>query len=185
MPTWASLRHRLGSASTHSILNNGEFPFSVSQSTPRIKAGWFKLNLQRSKALSSTLVALYKHSFPCLLLVWNFPNDILLGKRIFNSHAYRSIWNTSMKVEKKVKVLVAQSCPALCNPMDCSSPGSLVCGILQARILEWVVIPFSRGSSWLRDRTQVSCIAGRFFTLWGTREPPNTSMSVCPAHSQN
>ena len=46
-----------------------------------------------------------------------------------------------------VKVLVAQSCPTLCNPMDCSPPGSSVCGILQARIQEWVAIPFSRESS--------------------------------------
>ena len=47
----------------------------------------------------------------------------------------------------KVKVLVAQSCPTLCHPMDCSPPGSSVHGILQARILEWVAISFSRGSS--------------------------------------
>ena len=52
----------------------------------------------------------------------------------------------------------------LCNPVDCSPPGSSVRGILQARILEWVAIPFSRGSSLPRDRTWVSCIAGRFFT---------------------
>ena len=50
--------------------------------------------------------------------------------------------------------------------MDCSPPGSSVHGIFQARILEWVVIPFSRGSSWLKDWTQVSCIAGQFFTIW-------------------
>ena len=54
--------------------------------------------------------------------------------------------------------------------MDCNAPGSSVHGILQARILEWVAIPFSRGSSWTRDRTQVSSIAGRFFTVWATRE---------------
>ena len=48
--------------------------------------------------------------------------------------------------KKKVKVLVAQSCLTLCNPIDCSPTGSSVCGILQARILEWVTIPFSRGS---------------------------------------
>ena len=64
----------------------------------------------------------------------------------------------------KVKVLVAQSCPALCDPIDCSLPGSSVYGILQTRILEWVAIPFSRGSSPPRDWTQVSYIAGRFFT---------------------
>ena len=63
---------------------------------------------------------------------------------------------------------VAQSCPALCNPMDCSPPGSSVHGISQARILYWVAIPFSRGTSWPRDRIQVSCIARRFFTLWAT-----------------
>ena len=65
-------------------------------------------------------------------------------------------------------VLVAQSCPTLCNPMDCSPPGSSVHGILQARILEWIAIPFSRGSSRPRDRTPVSCTAGIFFTVWDT-----------------
>ena len=54
--------------------------------------------------------------------------------------------------------------------MDCSPPSSSVYGILQARILEWVAIQFSRGSSQPRDWTQVSCIAGRFFTIWATRE---------------
>ena len=52
--------------------------------------------------------------------------------------------------------------------MDCSPPGSSVHGILQARILEWVAISFSRGSSQSRDRTRVSCIAGRRFILWAT-----------------
>ena len=60
-------------------------------------------------------------------------------------------------------MLVTQSCLTLCDPMDCRSPGSSVHGILQARILEWVAISFSRGSSQPRDRTQVFCIAGRFF----------------------
>ena len=81
--------------------------------------------------------------------------------------------------KQKVKMLVAQSCPTLCDPMDCSLPGSSVHGILQARILEWVAIPFSRGSSWPRDWTQVSCIAGRFFTIratgpWWTLGPANS-----------
>ena len=65
---------------------------------------------------------------------------------------------------------VAQSCPTLCDPMDCSLPGFSVHGIFQARVLEWVAISFSRGSSWPRDRTQIFCIAGRHFTLWATRE---------------
>ena len=68
-------------------------------------------------------------------------------------------------------MLVTQSCPTLYNPMDCSLPGSSVHGILQARIQEWIAISFSKASSQPRDRTWVSHIAGRFFTLWATREP--------------
>ena len=65
---------------------------------------------------------------------------------------------------------VAQACPTHCDPMDRSPPGSLVHGIFRAWILEWVAISFSRGSSRLRDRTQVSCIVGRHFTVWTTRD---------------
>ena len=61
--------------------------------------------------------------------------------------------------------LVTQSCPTLCDPMDCHLPGSSVCGILQAKILEWVAMPFSRGFSPPSNQTQVSHIAGRFFTI--------------------
>ena len=72
----------------------------------------------------------------------------------------------------KMCVLVTQSCLTLCYPVDCSPPGSSVPGILQARTLEWVAIPFSRGSSWPKDQTHVSCIAGRCFTIWAIREGP-------------
>ena len=65
---------------------------------------------------------------------------------------------------------LAQACPTLSNPVDCSPPGSSVHGILQARILEWVAISFSRGSSHPRDRTRVSYVAGRFFTVSQIRE---------------
>ena len=65
---------------------------------------------------------------------------------------------------------VAQSCPTLCDPMDCSLPGSSVHGIFQARVLEWVAISFSRGSSQPRDQTWVFHIVGRCFTVWITRE---------------
>ena len=72
-------------------------------------------------------------------------------------------------------VSVAQSCPTLCDPVDCSLPGFSIHGILQARILEWVTISFSRGSSRPRDQTWVSCIAGRGFNLWATREDCSTA----------
>ena len=67
--------------------------------------------------------------------------------------------------ERKVKVLDAQSFPTLLDPKDCSPPGSSVHVILQARTLEWVAISCSGGSSQPRDQTQVSGIAGRFFTI--------------------
>ena len=83
-----------------------------------------------------------------------------------------------------VKVKVAQSCPILCDPID-----YIVHGILQARILEWVAYPFSRGSSWPRNWTGVSCIIGGFFTNWAMREALmmaslETSVSVCESQSK-
>ena len=68
----------------------------------------------------------------------------------------------------KVKALVTQLCPTLCDPMDCSPPGSSVHGISHTRIWEWVAIPFSKGSSQPSEWTWVSCIAGRFFTIKAT-----------------
>ena len=65
---------------------------------------------------------------------------------------------------------VTQSYPTLCNPMDCSLPGSSIHGIFQTRVLEWVAISFSRGSSQPSDQTQVSHIVGRCFTVWAARE---------------
>ena len=65
---------------------------------------------------------------------------------------------------------VVQSCPTLCDPMDCSLPGSSLHGIFQAIVLEWIAISFSRGSSRPRDRTRVSRIVDRRFIIWATRE---------------
>ena len=73
---------------------------------------------------------------------------------------------------------VAQSCSTLCDPVDCSLPDFSVHGILQARILEWVSIPFSRGSSRPRNWTWVSRIGGRRFNLWATREAHKQSPNL-------
>ena len=76
--------------------------------------------------------------------------------------------NIIVKVKSESEVV--QSCPTLCDPMDCSLPGSSVHEILQARILEWIAISFSRESSRPRDRTWVFCFGVRRFNLWATRE---------------
>ena len=75
------------------------------------------------------------------------------------------------------KVLVSQSCPTLCDPMDCSPPGSFVHEISQVRILEWVAISFSRGSSQPRDQTHVSC-TGRWI-LVGHPGSPHVHLCCC------
>jgi len=102
-------------------------------------------------------------------LNWTELNWVLQKKSSAIS-GFRSYWR---KLTTESESEVAQSCPTLCDPMDCSPPGSTAHGILQARILEWVAISFSRGSSRPRDQTQVSHIAGRRFNLWAIREAMN------------
>ena len=102
-------------------------------------------------------------------LCYSCDSTLMLTKWLLQCQASH-LYTRSFKAWSGSESEVAQSCPTLCNPVDCSPPGSSVHGILQARILEWVAISFSRGSSWPRDRTQVSCIAGRRFNLWATRE---------------
>ena len=80
-----------------------------------------------------------------------------------------------MNIESESEV--TQSCPTLCNLVDCSLPGSSVHGMSQASILGWIAISFSRGSSQAWDQTRISCIAGEFFTDWATREGWHLSRS--------
>ena len=95
--------------------------------------------------------------------------DFVKWFQLFDSTFFGRIYGVIMMVCMHAKLL--QLCLVLCNPMDCSPSGSLVHGILQARLLMWIAMPSSRGSSWPRDRTCIpysSCIAGWFFTS----EPP-------------
>ena len=78
--------------------------------------------------------------------------------------------------------LATKLCPTLCNPMNCSLPGSSVHWISQARILEWVAISFSRGSSWPREWTHISCIGRRILERWATRE---AKRSICGSNYHN
>ena len=97
----------------------------------------------------------FKH-FPLHLEIF-FGIIYLISSKIPHLVVTRNFLWHGQKIESEVKI--TQSCPTLCNPMDYT-----VHGILQARILEWVAVPFSRGSSQLRDQTQVSHTTGTFFT---------------------
>ena len=77
-----------------------------------------------------------------------------------------NLWSTRLLSNHQLRVLGTHSFLTLGNPMDCSRPGSSVHGVLQARLLEWVAIPFFRRSSWPCDWTWVSHITGRFFNIW-------------------
>ena len=132
--------------------------------------------------------------FKLFMRIWDFMTPrSSMNLRILKSNkdekAYRK-WNqttaqvstcpsvnfSNRKKKKKItlKVNVSRSVVSnSCNPMDCSLPGCSVHGILQAKILERITFPVSRGSSQPRDQTQVSCIAGKFFTIWATREGQN------------
>ena len=97
-------------------------------------------------------------------------------------HLIITDWILRRLTQQKLKSEVAQLCSTLCDPMFCSLPRSSIQGIFQARVLEWVAISFSRGSSQLRDRTLVSRIAGRCFNLWATREACQLSVSHTYTH---
>ena len=109
------------------------------------------------------------HNKNPMKMLWKSDSSINSATNIPWAQKGRSISYSEYR-ELKVKVSVAQSCPTLCDPTDCSPPGSSVHGVSQARILEWVAIPFSRGSSQPKDQTQVFCITGRLFPIWATRE---------------
>ena len=94
-------------------------------------------------------------------------NGIARGK----GFSYFTKFLERLEAWQPVKVKVAQLCLTLCDPMDYT-----VLGILQARILEWVAFPSSRGPSQPRDQSQVSRIAGRFFTSWAKGKPKNTGV---------
>ena len=105
----------------------------------------------------------------CCTAEINIINQLYFKKINVKEHTVKSVLVTFCHCKSEV----AQSCLALCDPMDYSLLGSSIYGTFQARILEWVGISFSRISSQPRDWTRVSHIVGRCFTLWATREAPH------------
>ena len=133
--------------------------------------GWISLQTKGlSRVFSSTVV--WNHQFfgaqpsssgPSLTFVCATRKTIALTIQSFVGKVMSLLFNTLSESENESEV--TQLCPTLCDPMNCSLPGFSLHGIVQARVLEWVAISFSRGSSQPRDWTRVSCIAGRCFTL--------------------
>ena len=122
----------------------------------RIKEPWYIYTMQYYSAMK-------RNMFESVLRRWTNLEPIIQSE-VSQKERYKYC----MKVKSESEV--AQSCPTLFDPMDCSLPGSSIHGIFQARVLEWAAISFSRRSSQPRDWTQVSHIVGRRFTVWATRE---------------
>ena len=121
----------------------------------------FKLN--KNRATYSQVPREPEESFPFSL------NTLGEVEMIIQGEAMKALIHRGCLFSFEVKWSeVTQSCPNLCNPVDCSLSGSSVHGIFLARVLEWVAISFSRGSFWPRDWTLVSRIVGRRFTVWAT-----------------
>ena len=161
----------------------------------------WKISSCRHWGRKSTIYILAKRKPVCLLVTilltkhMHFSHKAILILRIQSQHkplrsglgptrlpptADQSQGWASGSFDQLVAVLITQSCPTLCKLMNWSPPGSSVHGLLQERILEQVAMPFFKESSQPRDRTQVSGIAGRFFTLWDTRE--NNYLSMKDSH---
>ena len=125
-----------------------------------------------SSCISPLVLAVWA---PLPSIVWvSSENRVLWGcieTGVWTSTEIGAVWIwVRVSTGRNVGRNIAQSCPTLCDPVDCSLPGSSVHGIFQAIVLEWIAISFSSGSSQPRDWTQVSCIVVRRFTIWATRE---------------
>ena len=128
-------------------------------------------NLQDSLEFSLKFFTLKINACLNFYLLVSYPHEIMLCLdflKFTNCVHWASLFLVSNWLDLECEV--AQSCPTLCDPMDCSLPGSSVHGIFQATVLEWIAISFPKGSSQPRDRTQVSHIIDRRFTVWVTRE---------------
>ena len=140
---------------------------------PKNIQGWFPLEWTGSISLLSkgcsrvfsqhcdSKALILQHSSAFSLLIFQL------------QHQYMTTGETMKKWSK-----VTQSCPTLCDPMDCSLPGSSIICIFQARTMEWIAVSFSRGSSWARDWTGISRITGRLLNVWATREVPGETIAL-------
>ena len=167
------------------------FSFSISPSNEYSGLISFIMDWLDLLAVQGTLKSLHQHhrskatilwhsaffivqfSHPYMLTRWPFVGKVM-SRLMLSRFVIAFLLSSKVKVKESE---VTQSCPTLCNPVDCSLPGSSVHGILQARVLKWVPISFSRGYSRPRDRIGVSHIVGRRFNLWATREAHKEQVS--------
>ena len=126
----------------------------------------FNLSVLQFSSVQKNYLKIPKHRVTIHKALGTVPSMLYVHSYIRVCYYYQQ----QSRPQRTVCAQALPSYPTLCDFMDWSPSGSAVHGILQARILEWVAMPFSRGSSWPRKWTRISCIAGRFFTNWATRD---------------
>ena len=136
----------------------------------------FDLGFQAQISKLGPSVVCVRAGYPLCSLLWCQVPGLGAG---WASHL--PSWNLHTLCKVSYYCLVAKLCPTLCDPIDCNPPGSSVRGISQSRILEWVAIFFSRGSSPPRDRAHVSYIRRRVLYHWATRNGWVVLTQSCPA----
>ena len=143
---------------------------------------WINPHSEFSPVNTLATCCLYYH-FPHCQPHFQASPEPFLQLEVCRIHTFFLVLQWSAKKKNRSESVSPSAVSDSSDPMNCTLPGSFVCGIFQARILEWVAIPFSRGSSWPRDWTWVSCIAGRFFTIWDTREAliRTVKLKICVA----
>ena len=151
-----------------SLNHQWEFFFMLSQSEEKLISN----SLLSAFLYPSTSQTPHATPVPRSLIYGNFPEPNPLHWSFYQDFTSHVKTYSPVSHLLKALVLVVQLCLILWDPMDYRLPGSSVRGILQARILKWLSIPFSRRSSQPRDGNWVSCIADSFFTIWATREAP-------------
>jgi len=165
---WVSLLLRAVGALSLVKDKHSLWPLYLFTRAPLTKTGW----LQQQNFIVSQFRSLevYNQGGRNADSFWGPWEQVLLQARSwlvddkFLLYLYTIFSLKCVSVSKFLLLIVTQLCPTLCDPMNCSLPGSSVCGILQIRILEWDAISFSRGSFWPRDQAWVSYTARRFFT---------------------
>ena len=142
-------------------INVNYYSYIVLSLSPSLLPSWF----------SPKVIALFFHIYQSIKLIQRYTKKISSPQPPYSLSSKYPVLTGNCCYSSFCEIKwseVTQSCPTLCDPMDCSLPGSSLHGILQARVLEWVDISFSRGSFRPRDWTWVSCIPGRHFNLWAT-----------------
>ena len=173
---------------------NGKFPSKISTPisvfTIKVWEAMWPLNLCKSRVSPDFKLVcwIWKVNSFNLHLVLTFIFLIICGVEPFNFHFVGHLNTSFLEYLTHIGLYSYwkwkwSSCPTLCDPVDCSLPGSSLRVILHAKILKWVAISFSGGSSRPRYQTQVSRIAGRRFNLWATREAQKIYLQVRQLHS--